>query len=226
VSAELVERDGIEPLDIPMGGTNALGALGYVNAAIEVVDQLRELDADADVADRAEHHPDVIYVAAGTLGTAIGLAVGLAAVGASTRVVAVRVTPAEVAAEAVAAELAGQIVALLRSLDDSFPDLAYADLDFELREDWFEPGYGVVTPETLEAVALAAGSRVKLETTYTGKAFAAMVADARAGKLAGSRVIFLDTFNSAPMPVPGDVDMLPSVLRDYVAECDRTFPPA
>lgn len=212
VSAELAERDGIEPLDIPMGGTSPLGALGYVNAAIEVVDQLGGRDAD------------VIYVAAGTLGTAIGLAVGLAAVGAQARVVAVRVTPAEVAAESVAVELAEQTIALLRSLDDSFPDLTYDDLAFELREDWFEPGYGVVTPQTLEAVSLAAGSGIKLETTYTGKAFAAMVADARAGKLAGSRVVFWDTYNSAPMPAPGDADTLPPALRDYVAECDRAFP--
>ena len=103
VSAALTERDGIEPLDIPMGGTNALGAIGYVNAAVEVVDQLRELNADIDAVDLSDYlRPDVIYVAAGTLGTAIGLAVGLAAVGAHTRIVAVRVTPAEVAAESVA----------------------------------------------------------------------------------------------------------------------------
>jgi 1-aminocyclopropane-1-carboxylate deaminase/D-cysteine desulfhydrase-like pyridoxal-dependent ACC family enzyme len=227
VSAELFERDRIEPFDIPMGGTNALGALGYVNAAIELVDQVRELDAAVDLAARPDSlRDDVIYVAAGTLGTAIGLAIGLAAVGSHTRVVAVRVTPAEVAFEQVAVELAGTTIALLRSLDDSFPDLAYDDLAFDLREDWFEPGYGVVTPETLEAVALAAEDGIKLETTYAGKAFAAMVADARAGALEGRRVIFWDTYNSAPMPLPGDVCTLPRVLREYVAECDRVFPPA
>jgi len=225
VSVALTERDGIEPLDVPMGGTNALGAIGYVNAAIEVVDQLRELNADIDAVDLSDYlRPDVIYVAAGTLGTAIGLAVGLAAVEAHTRVVAVRVTPAEVAAESVAVELAEKTIALLRSLDDSFPDLAYDDLAFELRDDWFEPGYGVVTPETIEAVELAAGSGVKLETTYTGKAFAAMVADAHAGTLTDSQVLFWDTYNSAPMPAPGDADTLPPALRDYVAECDRVFP--
>ena len=225
VSAALTERDGIEPFDVPMGGTNALGALGYVNAAIEVVDQLREFNADIDAVDLSDYlRPDVIYVAAGTLGTAIGLAVGLAAVGAHTRVVAVRVTPPEVAAESVAVELAGKTVALLRSLDASFPDLAYDDLAFELRQDWFEPGYGVVTPETIEAVEIAATSGITLETTYTGKAFAAMVADARAGILTDSQVLFWDTYNSAPMPAPGDADTLPVALRDYVAECDRVFP--
>ena len=227
VSAALAERDGTRPFDIPMGGTNALGALGYVNAAIEVVDQVREINAAVDASDPGDGlRPDVIYVAAGTIGTAIGLAIGLAAVGAPTRVVAVRVTPAEVASERIAVDLAEETLALLRTLDDSFPDLAYDDLSFELREDWYEPGYGVVTPETLEAVELASKSGVSLETTYTGKAFAAMVADARAGALAGSQVIFWDTYNSAPMPAPGNAAALPSALQDYVAECDRVFPPA
>jgi len=225
VSAALTGRDGIELFDIPMGGSNALGALGYVNAAIEVVDQLRELNADIDAVDLSDClRPDVIYVAAGTLGTAIGLAIGLAAVGAHTRVVAVRVTPAEVGSERVAVELAEKTIALLRSLDDSFSDLAYDDLAFELQEDWFEPGYGVVTPETIEAVELAARSGIKLETTYTGKAFAAMVADARAGTLTDSQVLFWDTYNSAPMLALGDAETLPPELRDYVAECDRVFP--
>ena len=63
-----------------------------------------------------------------------------------------------------------------------------------------------------------------METTYTGKAFAAMVADARAGTLTDSQVLFWDTYNSAPTPALGDAETLPPALRDYVAECDRVFP--
>jgi len=226
VQAELTERDGVAPYVIPMGGTSALGAVGYVDAAIEVVEQLRDLNAEVDAVALSDYlRPDVIYVAAGTLGTAIGLALGMAAIGAHTHVVAIRVTPVEVGSESVAIDLVEKTVALLRSLDGSFPDLTYDDLSFELRDDWFEPGYGVVTPETVEAVALAAASGIKLETTYTGKAFAAMVVDARAGKLTDSQVLFWDTYSSAPVPEPGLDAALPQVLRDYVEECDRTFPP-
>lgn len=213
VQAGLTARDGIGPCVIPMGGSNALGAVGFVNAAIEMVDQLGEIDAGIED----------IYVAAGTLSTSVGLAIGLAALGVHTRVVAVRVTPAEVGSEAVAADLVRETIALLRSLDGTFPELAREDLAFELRDDWFEPGYGVVTPETLEAVRLAAASGIRLETTYTGKAFAAMVADARAGELAGRRVLFWDTYSSAAMPAPGPDEALPQVLRDFVRECDRVF---
>ncbi len=205
----LAERDGIEPLMIPMGGTSALGAIGYVNAALEVLGQ--------------GPAPDVVYVAAGTLGTAVGLAVGFAAAGAPTRVVAVRVTPDSVASDALAEKVATETLARLGALDPSFPALRPGDLRWELRHDWFEPGYGVVTPETTEAVALAAAAGLKIETTYTGKAFAALLADGRAGRLAGQRVLFWDTYNSAPLPAPGPVTALPQVLRDYVAECEALF---
>jgi D-cysteine desulfhydrase len=211
---ELVARDGIAPGIIPMGGTNALGALGYVNAAFEGLEQLEAAGEPA---------PGVVYVAAGTLGTALGLAVGFAAAGASTRVVGVRVTPDDMASEEVSRAVAESTIALLRSLDDSFPALAYGDLHFTLRHDWFEPGYGVVTPETTEAVALAALGDIKLETTYTGKAFAAMLDDASCGLLHKSDVLFIDSYNSAPMPEAGDDESLPEVLREYVRECDRIF---
>lgn len=210
----LAERDGIEPFVIPMGGTSALGAVGYVDAAYEIADQVARGDAP---------RPEYVYAAGGTLGTVIGLAVGFAAMRWSTRVVSVRVTPGEVANEPYARRIASETVSLLRSFDAGFPALEFEDLALDLRDDWFEPGYGVVTPETTAAVTAAASYGYKLETTYTGKALAAMMADAAAGRLAGAHVMFLDTYNSAPMPAPGPVGTLPDVLREYVAECERLF---
>ena len=211
---ELAERDGIEPLVIPMGGTSAVGAVGYVNAAFEVLAQ------------SAGTEPDVVYVAGGTLGTAIGLAIGFAAVGSGTRVSAIRVTPGEVANTGFAVRLANETVELLCSLDSAFPDLAFENLAFDLRDDWFEPGYGVVTPETTAAVETTAAAGVKLETTYTGKAMAALLADTASGALDGQHVLFWDTYSSASMPGPGDVEVLPEVLQDYVAVCDEMFGPS
>ncbi len=211
---QLAERDGVEPLVIPMGGTNAVGATGYVNAAFEVLAQ------------NVQSPPDIVYVAGGTLGTAIGLAIGFAAAGARTRTVAVRVTPGEVANPSFAHRLASDTVEMLRRLDSTFPPLAPDDLAFELRDDWFEPGYGVVTPVTSDAVDAASALGIKLETTYTGKALAALLGDTAAGKLDDQQVLFWDTYNSAPMPAPGDVESLPTVLQDYVAICDEQFGPA
>ena len=206
--ARLRER-GVDPLVIPMGGTNAVGATGYVNAALEIAE--------------AGDAPDLVYTAGGTLGTAVGLAVGFAAAHVPTRVVSVRVTPAEVAHEAFARELAAATVAHLRAADADFPDLAFDELALDLRDEWFEPGYGVVTPETLEAVEAARVLGLSLETTYTGKAFAALSADARAGLLGGLDVLFLNTYSAVPPPAPGPVDALPEPLQEYVAECERLF---
>ena len=228
VAAELAARDGIEPAIIPMGGTSPLGALGYVHAALELSGQMAPSDSAAagggSIDSRSgELLPDVVYVAAGTLGTAVGLAVGFALAGAPTRDVAVRVTPAEVGNDRVARALVEGTLVLLRELDGSTPGLRNEDLRLELREEWFEPGYGVVTPETTRAVERAAEAGIVLETTYTGKALAALIADARAGRLAGERVLFWDTYSSAPMPAAGPDEALPPVLRAYVAECDRLF---
>ena len=214
---ELEVRDGVGPYVIPMGGTNDLGAVGYVNAALEVADQIAHPIA-------ALVPPDVVYCAAGTLGTAIGLAVGFAAAGMHARVEAIRVTPLEVASEDTARELTASTVALLQRLDSSFPLLGYDDLAFTLRHDCFEPGYGIVTPETEEAVVLAEQTGLRLETTYTGKAFSAMLGDARTGRLhPDEHVLFWDTYSSAAMPAAGPVEALPEALRDYVAECERQF---
>lgn len=209
VRSELTARDGIAPAVIPMGGTSALGAVSYVNAAFELADQAPL--------------PDVVYVAAGTVGTAIGLAIGFAALGAATRVEAVRVTPSEVCNLPAAHELARATVELLRGVAPEFPDLSAQQLPFTLREDHYGPGYGVPTPETLAAVDVARKAGVTLETTYTGKAFAALLADAATGALAGQHVVFWNTYNSAPMPAPGPDESLPEVLREYVARCDELF---
>lgn len=214
MAAELAARDGIEPLVIPMGGSAPLGVLGYVEAAAEIA---RQVEASAAPS------PDVVYVAGGTLGTAVGLAVGFAALGWPTRVVAVRVTPAEVANASRMRALAGETVELLRTASEGFPAVEPDGLALELRDDWFEPGYGVVTPETRAAVELARAHGLALETTYTGKALAALAADAASGALAGASVLFLDTYNSAPMPAAGPVEALPEVLRAYVAECERLY---
>ena len=216
---ELASRDGIEPYIIPMGGSNALGSIGYVNAALEVAEQAR-------TAILRLAQPDVVYAAAGTLGTTIGLAIGFAAAGVSTRVEAIRVTPAEVASDQTARLLAATTVAQLRMLDESFPALEFEDLAFELRHEFFEPGYGVVTPQTREALSLAEQAGVKLETTYTGKAFSAMLEDARTGRLRpDEQVLFWETYSSAPMPAAGPIEALPEVLRDYIAACEREFGP-
>ena len=79
VAVETVKH-GSRPYIVPWGGTSSVGAIGYVNAAFELKDQI-------DAGEMPE--PDLLYVAMGTMGTAAGLMLGLKATGLKTRLVAV-----------------------------------------------------------------------------------------------------------------------------------------
>ncbi|HJX64516.1 MAG TPA: pyridoxal-phosphate dependent enzyme [Polyangia bacterium] len=188
---QITLRDGAEPFVIPFGGTNPRGIIGFVNAAIELAGQ---------VATGALPEPDLIYVPYGSAGTAGGLAIGLAAVGLRTSVIGVRVVPAESTNPVRTRRVMEEAVALLRELDASFPSLKPESVALEVRDGFLGEEYAAATTKGLEAVALAEASGVHLETTYTGKALAALIADARAGNLADKTVLFWNTYSSTSSP--------------------------
>jgi 1-aminocyclopropane-1-carboxylate deaminase/D-cysteine desulfhydrase-like pyridoxal-dependent ACC family enzyme len=205
VRARLRERDGVEPSVIPFGGTCPESDAAYVNAACELAEQ---------VSAGLLPEPDLVYVPLGSAGTSAGLAVGLAAAGLKTRVVAVRVVPEEVANESSLREVVDGGVTLLRELDEVFPALALGDLNLEVRHEFFGYGYAVPTSECSDAVRIAEQAALRLETTYTGKALAALRADAASGRLADKTVLFWNTYNSRPLPATAET--LPSELEPYV----------
>jgi 1-aminocyclopropane-1-carboxylate deaminase/D-cysteine desulfhydrase-like pyridoxal-dependent ACC family enzyme len=184
---EITLRDGVEPFVIPFGGTNARGTIGFVNAAIELHGQIET---------GALPEPDFVYLPYGSTGTASGLAIGLAAVGLRTCVVGVRVVPAEATNPARTRRVMEEAVSLLRELDSGFPLVKPESVALEVRDGFLGDGYAAATAESLAAVALAEANHIHIETTYTGKALAALVADARAGKLVGQTALFWNTYNS------------------------------
>jgi D-cysteine desulfhydrase len=89
-----------------------------------------------------------------------------------------------------------EAVTLLRELDAGFPCVKPENVALEVRDGFLGDGYAAATAESRDAVALAEANNMHLETTYTGKALAALVADARAGKLAGKTTLFWNTYSS------------------------------
>ena len=75
-------RTGRPPYFIYPGASSTLGILGYVNAAFEIRDQLREGQI---------REPDALYVAVGSCGTFAGLLLGSRLAGLGSRVVGVRI---------------------------------------------------------------------------------------------------------------------------------------
>lgn len=184
---------------VPAGGSTPLGALGHVNAALELADQL--------VRDGAAM-PDSIVLPLGSGGTTAGLLVGLSLVGARARLVGVRVVPRLVANRQHVLRLARRTRALLASLaGERVPPLDGSLLEIEHRA--FGGAYGRVTPDATRASALLreAGGPV-LEGTYSAKAFA--VALARAQRSPDERVLFWLTFDGRWLSAPSDPSVTPT----------------
>jgi 1-aminocyclopropane-1-carboxylate deaminase/D-cysteine desulfhydrase-like pyridoxal-dependent ACC family enzyme len=214
-------RRGGDVTWIAPGGSSPIGTLGYVSAGLE----LREQEA------RAELPPiDVIYVALGSCGTAAGLLLGLAA-GARGPFDRTKASDRAAIAELVAVRVVDRLVAngwATRRLARATADWLVArggdwfnhcqSPSLRVEHGQFGGAYGLPTAAGEAAVARAAAAGLMLEPTYTGKAMAALLADADSGRLDGKRVLFLHTFSSAPMaPLvdAGSVDALPPSLRRY-----------
>ena len=171
------------------GGSSWLGATGFVNAALELGQQL------------AGDPPDFLYVAGGTMGTAAGLALGLRLLNWPTQVFAVRVVPIPTRLPDTFERLYRETNAELAARDAGFPTFDDPYANFELRDEFLGTGYAVPAEGTQAAVNLGKKlAGIELETTYTGKAMAGLVDDARTGRLKDKTAVFWLTYNSHPYP--------------------------
>jgi 1-aminocyclopropane-1-carboxylate deaminase/D-cysteine desulfhydrase-like pyridoxal-dependent ACC family enzyme len=206
-------RDGHRPAFIPAGGSSPLGIAGYVNAAFEL---------QAQVAAGILPEPDCLYVAFGSMGTAAGLALGLRAAGMKTRVVAIRVIGDDLASEARFRRHLAASATFLRDTDPGFPAVEVGADTVRIRNEFLGPGYARFTEAGAEAArALRAACGLPANGAYTAKAFAALLADARAGRLDGQVVLFWNTFNSrslAPLMAGVGPHDLPRPFKRYFTE--------
>ncbi|HHW3952462.1 D-cysteine desulfhydrase [Raoultella planticola] len=151
-----IEAQGYRPYVIPVGGSNALGALGYVESALEIAQQCEgavELSS--------------VVVASGSAGTHAGLAVGLEQLMPGAELIGVTVS------RKVADQLP-KVVALQQAVANSLELQANAEI--KLWDDYFAPGYGTPNDEGMEAVKLLAQLEgILLDPVYTGKAMAGLI---------------------------------------------------
>ncbi len=196
---------GRRPYVIPPGGSNQAGTLGYVEAGMELGRQM-----EAGILPE----PDAVFVALGSGGTTAGLAVGLAAAGVTSKVIAVRVVPRVMANRTTLSSLIGRVVTHLRQLDERFPDVAsVARGQIEIDSGEIGEGYGEPTARGDNATRLARElAGLELEPTYTAKALAAALRHAR-DRFAKRRILYLHTSSSADLgPSVHDAPPLPRSL--------------
>ena len=191
---ELIAKFGKDrTYEVPFGGSSSIGALGFVNAALELADQIAAGELE---------EPELIYLACGTTGTVAGLALGLKLAGLACNIEALLVTPESLKPGKLSARLIDGAIELLSPVASGLPTTAAAMQALNLRNDQLGGGYAEPTEAGTTAAKLwqqATGQPVSL--TYTAKAVAGLVADARAGKLGDKKVLFWNTYNSRPWTV-------------------------
>ncbi|WP_426720835.1 MULTISPECIES: D-cysteine desulfhydrase [unclassified Enterobacter cloacae complex] len=154
--ATRLKAQGFRPYVIPVGGSNALGALGYVESALEIAQQCEGAVSLSSV-----------VVASGSAGTHAGLAVGLEQLMPDVELIGVTVSRS-------VADQKPKVVTLQQAVAEQLALQAKAEI--LLWDDYFAPGYGTPNDEGMEAVKLLAGLEgILLDPVYTGKAMAGLI---------------------------------------------------
>ncbi len=184
--AQKLRDDGKKPYLIPGGGSNEIGALGYVNAALETTVQANERSL------RIDH----FVHATGSAGTQAGLVVGFEAMNSKIPVYGISVRAAKEKQEANVHGLAQRTADFM----DINPDLITAE-KIVANSDYVGDGYGLPTASMVEAVTmLAQYEGILLDPVYSGKGFAGLIDLIRKGHFnKGENVVFLHTGGSVSL---------------------------
>jgi D-cysteine desulfhydrase len=160
-------RGGRPPYLLPAGGSSSVGALGYVEAALEIAAQVEEGSLP---------EPAHVVVPVGTGGTAAGLALGFQLAGLGTRVVGVVVNDQLRLDAPVFVRLARRTATLMERRGARLDQLRLEPGMLDLTRDQIGAGYGHPTEAAGRAADLAAEEQLPLDPVYTAKAMAGLLA--------------------------------------------------
>jgi len=183
--AESLKEAGRRPYIIPGGGSNRIGALGYVDCADELTGQISNMGLTVTK----------IVHGTGSTGTQAGLVAGLMALNSNIEVIGVSVRADEKSqiakVHALAADTADYI-----GVVDTVPESKIV-----VRDQYVGEGYGLPTEGMLEAVQLCAQYEgILLDPVYAGKGMAGLIGMIRNGELTGDdTVVFIHTGGSVAL---------------------------
>jgi L-cysteate sulfo-lyase len=177
-----LEGQGRRPYVIPGGGSNPVGALGYVSCALEMLGQANDMGL------RIDH----LVHATGSAGTQAGLVVGLVGTNSGIPVLGISVRQPKERQEQMVHGLAERTAQHL-GVAGGIPREAVV-----ANSDHVGPGYGQSTPEMVDAIRLLARTEgILLDPVYSGKGMAGLIALIRAGRFRkDENVVFLHTGGS------------------------------
>ena len=180
--AEELGREGRKGYIIPGGGSNAIGASGYVACAQELQGQLFEKGLCIDR----------LCVASGSAGTHAGLVVGFIGCNMNIPIVGIGVSRDPGDQEPLVYDLALKTAERL-GVNQDIPRQAVLTFG-----DYWRPKYSVPNRKMVEAVNLMARTEgILLDPVYTGKAMAGLIDLGRKGYFKkGENVLFVHTGGS------------------------------
>jgi len=161
VIADELRAKGQRPYIIPLSpGHPPKGALGYVVAAHEMLQQIKEQGLTVDE----------VVVASGSGTTHSGLLFGLRALGSSIKVTGICVRRDAASQRPRLAQKCLDIADLLDIQSNVTDD------DIVLNDDFLAPGYGMASKECMQAILMGARTEgLMLDPTYTGKSMAGFI---------------------------------------------------
>jgi D-cysteine desulfhydrase family pyridoxal phosphate-dependent enzyme len=170
---------GERPYVVPIGGSNAVGTLGYVAATLELLQQCFELGVA----------PDSLHYANGSRGTQAGLVLGAAIFGAPWVAQGIAVSGGDDVKRAKAVRIANEAAERLGV------EVRLSEADMHNDDGHIGEGYGILTPGCVEAINLLARTEgIFLDPVYSGKAMAGLIDHIRTGAIGPSETtIFLHT---------------------------------
>ncbi len=151
---------GHQPYTIPLGGSNAVGAVGYVTAMQELLDQAKALNVNFDA----------IVFATSSGGTQAGLVVGARRAGYTGRILGISVDHR-------AAELTPMLIEIANATANRIDlAIAFSANDFEVNDRYLGAGYAVMGDPEREAIRLTAQTEgLLVDPVYTGRAMAGLM---------------------------------------------------
>jgi L-cysteate sulfo-lyase len=181
--AARLKSEGRKPYVIPGGGSNPVGALGYVNCALELLGQLN----DKGLA------PSHVVHATGSAGTQAGLVTGLVAARSGIPVLGIGVRAPKAKQEEMVHALAQRTTDYMGLGDIVKKEDVMANCDY------VGDGYGIPSPGMVEAVRMVAELEgILLDPVYSGKGMAGLIDLIRRKHFkADSDLVFLHTGGSA-----------------------------
>ncbi|MCG7551671.1 D-cysteine desulfhydrase family protein [Pseudoalteromonas sp. Of7M-16] len=177
---EDLKSQGRKPYVIPYGGSNELGAIGFVEAGLELATQI-----DTDTLSQ-------VFFASSSGGTHAGLMIARSILEHQYMLTGIQIDKAESSA----GEFKQSVLALANSTSDALNlSQVFNQEDVILDDGYLGAGYGILNEREKSAIQLLAKTEgILLDPVYTGRAFAAMLDKIGSGKLvSGQQVLFWHT---------------------------------